>query len=186
MTRQPIHGSERLFWVLIVTSEAVHARLRNRTRTQLNLLMPLADGVRSAWLIVIPRDDVQFDCPTDADPSQRFIADQCQRLESSLTEKRWDQDRVVSDVNDFRQNLQQNLAGQSGLQWGLRPRAAAMIQEVWAEDPDAELLVVEQLKLAEFHARLECYTRATIDPASDPKWCEKIQTDIRYGIGGLP
>lgn len=186
MTRQPTHGSDRLFWVLIVTSQAVHARLCNRTRTQLNPLMPLTDGVRFAWLIIIPKDDEQFVCSPDADSGQLDIADNCQRLGTSLREKGWDKERVASAVNYLRQTLQESPESQPALQRGLRSRAAAMIQEVWAEDPDAELLVVEPVQLPEFHARLGRYPRAKIDPTSDPKWCEQIQTDIRYGMGELP
>lgn len=131
MTRQPSHIPDTLFWVLILTSQAVHNRLRNRTRTQLNPLVPLADGVKYSWLILVPKDDIHFE------------------------------------------------------QEGLRPRAAEMIREVWVEDPDAELLVVEPLGLSELHARLDGYPRAKIDPTSDLRWCKQIQPDIRYGFGGL-
>jgi hypothetical protein len=94
--------------------------------------MSLADRVRYAWLILVPRDDAHFE------------------------------------------------RGRLG------SRAVAILQEVWGQDPDVELLVIEPLRLPEFHARLEHYPREKIDPASDPEWHRKIQTEIRYGMRSEP
>jgi hypothetical protein len=186
MNQPPLNLPERDLWVFIAARESAWNESRDQTRSFLKRVAELTERHQSVWMVVIPSALVQYQPPVDAEAIMRDIEDQCDRLGDASIVMGWSDETILEAQAFARRILRENFHRRSPTPIGLLVSAAAIIREVWALDPEAELLISEGLDFTKHGRSFETYPRVVLCPEADPGWRERVAPNIRYGIGGMP